>query len=348
MLGKQPETGEPAISGSSFAWDMLDEVEEYRLLCRVRLEHTVRVREPLVLISQIQRSGGSLLSQLFDGHPQCHVYPNEIKIGHPNEWTWPPLDLDRPEQWFEILYHRRAAKDLQRGYRKSPLDAGFDVFPFLFSPRLQKQLFERCRSSHAIGGERDVLDCYFTSYFNAWLDNHNLYTGPKRLVVGFTPRLAMQRENVERFFAAYPEGTLVSTVREPRAWYASARKHKRSYGTPEQGLALWRGSTKAALESVARYGDRVVVLTYEQLVLDTERTMRRLAERIGIEMSPTLLLPTFNGRPIRANSVDAVEEYGILQERVEAYRETLDPETLVRITELAGDLYARAQEVAAT
>ena len=39
--------------------------------------------------------------------------------------------------------------------------------------------------------ERDVLDCYFTSYFNAWLDNHNLYTGPKKVVTGFVPRLSL-------------------------------------------------------------------------------------------------------------------------------------------------------------
>ena len=61
-----------------------------------------------------------------------------------------------------------------------------------------------------------MLDAYFTSYFNAWLDNQNLYTGPKRVVTGFTPRLAMDEGSVERFFAAYPDGTLVSIVRDPR------------------------------------------------------------------------------------------------------------------------------------
>ena len=40
--------------------------------------------------------------------------------------------------------------------------------------------------------------------------------------------------------------------------------------------------------------------------------MRVVAERIGIAMSPVLLEPTFNGRPIRANSADEVAEYGVL------------------------------------
>jgi len=48
----------------------MDEAAEYAQVSAVRIGRLVEVREPLVLISQIQRSGGSLLSQLFDGHPE--------------------------------------------------------------------------------------------------------------------------------------------------------------------------------------------------------------------------------------------------------------------------------------
>ena len=58
-------------------------------------------------------------------------------------------------------------------------------------------------------------------------------------------------------------------------------------------------------------------------------------------------MPTFNGRPIRANSSDSVESYGILPERASAYRDSLDAETAERIGRLAGDLYERAAGVAA-
>ena len=66
---------------SELHWERLDEVDEYRYLCQARLKHLVEVREPLVLISQIPRSGGTLLSQLFDGHPECHAHPGELEIG---------------------------------------------------------------------------------------------------------------------------------------------------------------------------------------------------------------------------------------------------------------------------
>jgi len=328
------------------AWEV-DDVVDYRALVRARLGNVVPVREPLVLVSQIQRSGGTLLLQLLDAHPECHVDPYELKIGHPKKHNWPPLDLGRPERWFEVLYFPGVTERIRPTERTREPDAGRSVFPFLFSPRLQKGIFDSCVAEWTIGRERDVLDAYFTSYFNAWLDNQSLYRAPKRAVVGFTPRLATDPGNVDRYFAAYPDGTLISIVRDPRAWYGSAARHRpQHYGDVETALGLWRASTEATIGAAARYGDRVLVLTYEQLVLDSQATMRRVSERIGIAMSPILLRPTFNGFPVRANSSFQVAGEGIRPERAQAFGESLDGETLERIVELAGDRYERAAALA--
>jgi hypothetical protein len=327
-------------------WERMDEAAEHAQLSAVRLDHLVEVREPLVLISQIQRSGGTLLSQLFDGHPECHAHPGELHIGKPRKWDWPPLDLARPESWFPTLFEKPAYKALRDGYAKpSRPGLAHDVFPFLFLPRLQKAIFEECVRTWAIRGERDVLDAYFTSYFNAWLDNHNLYTEPKRVVTAFTARLSSDLGNIERFFAAYPTGTLVSIVRDPRAWFSSARRHRTHYHDLETAVDLWCRSTRAAIDARERWNERVLVLTYEALVGDTEETMRGIAERIGISIDPILLAPTFNGRPIRANSSEPVERYGVVADRAEAFRDALEPEAVARIEELAGDLYERARRV---
>jgi hypothetical protein len=319
--------------------------QEYEALCRARLEHLVSIREPLVLISQVQRSGGTLLSQLFDGHPECHAHPSEIYIGHPRKWNWPSIDLAAPSTWFETLYERPVELHLRDGYvkeKEARLAPGQEVYPFLFLPALQRRIFDRCVAETRVEREREVLDCYFTSYFNAWLDNQNLYTGPKRIVTGFTPRLATDSANVERFLAAYPDGFLVTLVRDPCGWYHSASRYRSHYEDLDGAIALWRHSAEASLVAASRFGDRVVVLTYEQLVRETEATMRRLAERVGISMSPALLVPTFNGRPVRANSSELGQEHGVVAGRVDAYRDALDPAAVARIEELAGDLYERA------
>jgi hypothetical protein len=71
------------------------------------LEHIKPVTEPLALISQIQRSGGSMLSQLFDVHPEVHAHPHELKFGHPKKYitAFTPRLANLPENmksFFEI------------------------------------------------------------------------------------------------------------------------------------------------------------------------------------------------------------------------------------------------------
>jgi hypothetical protein len=319
-------------------------LDEHRQLWAARLRHRVEVHEPLVLISQIQRSGGSLLSQLFDGHPECHAHPGELQIGHPRVSNWPRIELDAgPECWYEVLAEPKSAKELRRGYRKSGSGSEPEYFPFLFLPTLQQTIFEVCVGARGIESERDVLDCYFTSYFNAWLDNHNLEAAPKRVVTGFAPRLSADPGSLERFFAVYPDGTLVSIVRDPCGWYASARSARAQFNDLDRGLELWHRSAEAAIEAKQRFGDRVLLLTYEDLVLEPERTMSGVAERIGLTFSPVLLEPTFNGWPIRANSTGQVDRYGIVPEGARRYADTLDAGLIVQIKEQTGGVYDRAR-----
>jgi hypothetical protein len=335
---------EASRRGDAPPWERFDDTDEYRALCEARLTQLVHVREPLVLVSQVQRSGSTLLGQLFDGHPECHAHPYEIRMGpRRRTYEWPELDLAVPDTWFASLYEKKPAVHLVEGYRTSA--ASDEYFPFLFLPRLQERIFEQCVAARAATTERDVLDCYFTSYFNAWLDNHNLYTGPKRVVTGTTPRLAMNLGHVERFFAAYPDGTLISAVRNAAGWYHSAAK-KYSHEDVEEALAIWRRSAESTLAAHERWPERVVVVVYEDLVARTEETMRRIAERVGISMTPSLATPTFNGMPIRANSSFPVDRPGILRERTSAYRDALDDPTLERIEALGGELYERARAAA--
>ena len=49
---------------------------EFEQLHNFKSQNVGPVTSPLALISQIQRSGGSLLSQLFDGHPEIHPHPH--------------------------------------------------------------------------------------------------------------------------------------------------------------------------------------------------------------------------------------------------------------------------------
>src|SRR5207249_980108 len=95
-------------------------------------------------------------------------------------------------------------------------------------------------------------------------------------------RLAMNKPDLAGFFRDYADGTLVTIVREPRGWFESSRRYSDRYEDVDRAVATWRRSTRSSLDARKRYGDRVVIVSFDDLVRETGPLMRRLAERLGI------------------------------------------------------------------
>jgi hypothetical protein len=285
----------------------MDDIEAY-LVSRLRPLHV-----PLILISQAHRSGGTLLSQLFDGHPALAAHPHELKIGHPTAEEWPSLDPALgPEKNFRMLFEPRTIRFLRNGYikgeRASESLACFNV------PKLQYESFMSLFRSSPPSDQRAILDYYFTAYFSAWL-NYQGTLDEKQLVTAFAPRFAYEEASVTAYFDCYPDGRLIQIVRDPKTWYPSAKHHEdrgSAQPEPEEILQAWCQSAESIVRNKARFGDRVIVLRFEDLIGKIEPTMRYLARDLSIAFHPILLEPTFNGQAIRANSSFAVEQSGVI------------------------------------
>ncbi len=276
---------------------ILDDIHQ---ACRKTL---TPINTPLALISQIQRSGGSLLSQLFDGHPQLHTHPHELKIGFPKKHIWPNLDMrDSPKLWFEMLFEHDVINHFKYGYEKGQRDGR--TFAFIFPPALQRKLFLDCLTERMNTSVRDIFDAYMTSYFFAWLNNMNI-GGKKEYITAFTPRLSFLQKSARSFFETYPDGRLISLVRDPRNWYPSARSHenaKDKYNDIGKAIEQWNESADTMVRNKLEFTGRVCLLRFEDLVSTTETVMRYLANFLEIDFDTILLTPTFNKMPILANT----------------------------------------------
>jgi hypothetical protein len=335
-------------SRREFSPDYLQEFNnktaEIEQLYRMRLNHIIRVDQPIILISQIQRSGGTLLNQLFDGHPECHTHPHELYIGYPKKFFWPDLDVkSKPDALFNKLFERPTLRFFQGGYKKHPRVVHYDdpdIFPFLLLPNLQREIFRTCVISRKINCQRDILNCYMTSYFNAWIDYQGLYES-KKYVVAFVPRVNMYEDSLERFFADYPDGKLVSMIRDPKSWYASAhRKRAHDYLSPQEAIPLWKASATAMLTSKQRYGDKVYLMSFEKLLRDTSGCIRALAAFLGLAFDDILLTPTFQRMQIRANTAFGTNSYGVLKEPLNR-QEALRHEDTTYVNKQASELYEK-------
>lgn len=324
--------------------EFADPAVELEQLYKSRLEHLVEVKQPMVLVAQIQRSGGTLMSQLFDGHHQLHAHPYELYVGYPRKWDWPEIDLSAsPETWYERLYEKYTVRHFVEGYQKygKGADADAEMFPFLMLPNLQRTIFRACVENTEIKTSRDVVDCYFTAYFNAWLDYQGIY-GEKKYVTAFAPRANVSEVGVKRFFTDYPDGRIISMLREPGSWFVSSHRHDPTkYPDANSAIDQWIESTEAILRNKKNYPDNVFVLSFEQLLEDTESHMCNVADWLGVEYSEALIKPTFQGMKIKADSSFKVSGYGVASEPLKR-KKNLSPEDAEIISAKAGALYEKA------
>jgi hypothetical protein len=320
---------EPTLSLASW--------EDAERLFRSRREAIVPVAEPLVLISQVPRSGGTLVNTLLDGHPELHVHPYELHIGHPTKADWPVLDLTAgADSWLGVLREPRVETLFRAGYRKAGWEkakgsSGSDgTLPFAVVPSFVERLFRVLCSERTVGSQREVIDLYLTAFFNAWIDCQGLREVPKNWVAGFAPRIAWN-DSGRRFFDDYPDGRLISCLRDPRAWYASASRFSHRYGDLGDAAALW---SRGAMEMAAAKRERpqeVFILTYEALVADPRRVMGAIADWLGLSWHPLLLEPTFNRQPTQPNSSYGLRALGVRTESLNAWKRVLSADVVSTI-----------------
>lgn len=321
-----------------------ERLEDYEALLEQRLEHCVPVDQPLCLISQAARSGGSLLSQLFDGDPAVHTHPWEVQLHrlmrHAEEFEGPVA----PWYWLGVVRSGRLPRWFKESYAKDKRSEA-ERHPFAVPPSLHRDLFMALAEARTPRTHREVLDLYFTSFFNAWLDYRNLHTRRQSWIVGFQPRLATEIDKVHRHFAYYPEGRLISVIRDPASWYASASRKSPRYADEAKALGLWERGARTMIEARSSYGEQVRLLTFEDLLTETDRTMRGLADWLGIEFSDALLAPTFNGWPIGANS-SFIKAVGKVATEPLGHAQFLAEDQRARIERAHRPLYERVAEFA--
>jgi hypothetical protein len=314
-------------------------------LYRSCLKSVTPITVPLVLISQIQRSGGSLLSQLFDGHPEIYAHPDELKIGYPKKYIWPKIDLnDSPKNWFSILFEEGVIKHFREGYNKGHKSE--KTFPFIFLVSLQKKIFFRYLDSLESITLREIFNAYMSSYFGSWINYHNIY-GAKEFITGFTPRLSMSKENVEFFFKVYPDGRIISIIRDPKNWFPSADRHgSKKYSDLRRAITQWNENALSMLKNKDRYKHRVIIISFEDLIQNAEPVMRSLANFLNIEFDDILLVPTFNKFPMVANTSFRLEKAGIVDSTLVRYK-TLTHEQLDIIDKMTRVNYQKVLNKAA-
>jgi len=97
----------------------------------------------------------------------------------------------------------------------------------------------------------------------------------KKYIVGLSKTHTMHPESVKQFFEVYPDGKLLSVIRDPGKWIRATSAHgKKNYPDAQSAVNHWRDSTKAMIRNKEVFGNRVCMVRHEDLTGNTEIVMR--------------------------------------------------------------------------
>lgn len=258
-----------------------------------------------IFLNSMSRNGTSYLFQLLAGHQDLFLYPARVLIGCARPRGWPffgawEMDLDEfvsrladrhivylPDSGGVLRSHKimestqieadrlRAEVALRaRLLGRRVDDAGAAVFFSLFA--------ESLIASYGSGAEAS----YHRSRFTVFQDDHLFNLGSRPLA------------------RHYPDAFVIQTIRNLHDVVASRKKlllylagfrgDPRSVRMSQDALKAesirWVWSVIAAHLNASTLPDRALLLSFERVKRDTERQMRWLCDRIGIDFCPSLLI----------------------------------------------------------
>jgi sulfotransferase family protein len=260
------------------------------------------------------RSGTTLVRSILNAHPAVSIAPEthyfddlRPRLGARALAPLEDTDVRSVERYFLAL------RDTVYGQETSPGQTSID------SGELR-------REAHFLGGTADA-------YFEAFCRRRMRALGKSRWGEK-TPRHVFR---IAEMLDLWPEAKVVCLVRDPRAVVASYRDWKR--GKPDSSVPdrlratrsyhpvvsalLVKGAVEASQQARRRFGaERILLLRYEELVTEPERSVRTLAEWIGVDYESSML-----GVSDKYGSYGDVSG-GISQAPLERWRSKLSPTEL--------------------
>lgn len=272
----------------------------------------------LLLITQLHRSGGTLFSQLLDGHSAIQAHPHELFIGKPQKWNWPSLGalLTSPRELFDSLLEEKIAALGANGLFIKPGSnpkAGQQNVAFTYSLDTHRDRFMLIYSQAPVKTQRLAIQIYLHTFFEAW--PQYIFSGHERYVSCFLPHLILHGHSLRRLLADFPDVLMVSLLRRPDSWIASLVSHisldLADTDAVAKHLQRWRVSVQAILALHRNDAIFTYATTYEALVSNPRVELQRFCTTAGIPFEPILLTPTVSGAPVLPNSSYSRSEHGV-------------------------------------
>lgn len=244
-----------------------------------------------IFIGGCHKSGTTLLTSLFDGHPDAWVFPYETHFWYSFYPEYLNPKYTQEERRERVLYIVTDLKRILKRWTGKVLD--LDEFMNYFDKALQ-QFGEDLRG-----------------YFCAYVQAFKLVCSPKSQADILITKDTHSELHADIIFGLFPNTKFLNVVRDPRDNFASLfsgweKHYKHQYSSKEKffrdfidrGLLCYQ----VALDNYKEYKNQYDIVRYDDLVYKPEQTMSRVSNFIGIDNTKLNLAPTMLGELWEGNS----------------------------------------------
>ena len=283
-------------------------------------------KPPMLILGAPPRGGNHLLRGLLDSHPALLLPPDEdYFIRHLSRYPWLRLLGMLVSGDGAPRFYRK----LQKGGHLERVNAGHGTEVFGSEGSLDLVAYYRYLSEHHKRFSPDLLVHNHVEALAAALGHT---PGDHRLRVYFCA-LQPSNRDLSRVGALLAQNYAVKgifLVRDPRAHLAS-----KLVRNPTLNLGRFCSRQNRYWQEIedfqAKHGP-VLRLRFEELVMDTEKSMRSVCQFAGIEFVPSVLEYTQGGEASRSNSSFAASS-GVDREVLTRYQETLPRDKIEYVME---------------
>jgi hypothetical protein len=266
---------------------------------------------PGCFIAGQAKSGTTLLVSLLDGHPDLLAFPEETSF-------YPALERGYGKRGRDAQVGFLLEKSLARFILDAGLQGGggrdYSDFP---RERLRERFLELARGrEHA---ERNLLVLLVQAY-------GEMVGCDFGRLVNWVEKTPGNRDFLDAILADFPRAKILLTMRDPRAVLAARLQRVRENYEKRRGelhlfdnVRNWRVAATVAL----RWRERVKnlhVVRFEELLSETEATMRGVAKFLEIEFNDSLLVPTKAGKDWSGNSATKQSFKKVSTEPIDRWR----------------------------
>ena len=294
-----------------------------------------------IFIAGINRSGGSLLARLLDGHKKIASYPMEVGFqfkkdiyGFVDKITGTPTYISEfnknldPIQYFdaekeEVVYEWGKERSEKFGVRKNYLEKAF--YESSVKTNFDHELYIKKLKEYCAQAENN-LQLYSSkhrAYFDAW--DKGIYAGEANYVVTHDSN-GLFLNNFDKYFEDFKNSIVFVPIRDCLGYVAAekTRVARRFFGSKrfskplppnllvkyfdefdlDSVIRTWGISLSRIkiLQEKFRHNPNFIVYRFENLAANTEEIMNFFCEKLRINKEKILYNPTLCGKPWLGNS----------------------------------------------